>query len=397
MLRLARPSIEPIHFSLPSTLHLSLLSFPHFTFLLHIRLSPLNTPYAEDVIPETCFALVQLAPGLLLLLPRAAIAIVLLTAFSSSGSGPADETIGRDPSFFSLNDQLTPYAKGVLLAFITWVAVRFLLVLLSAIELWVSSCHPLGGLIGSGIRLSRRQSSETPFTPRPPPVSRDPAQTRSPQISWLSEENAFHWDWKDRSRARIQDAFELCTIRRPGVLGDSAFWKESRHVSEQNDTVGPPSLASPRTLTTQSEVSSDDFLKQVVAEMPSRPATRHGDDPPRPESLLEPMSSRNMDPPVHDAPYHHVGASTSSHDLFYTPTGGNTPSDEKARSFVESQGISAHLGIRGFSDPSEFGVLVINPNRDSSTFSEVLTIDDSAEPVCLKHHRVHHQTGSESA
>lgn len=102
-----RPAIEPIYFSLPASLHLSLKSYDHFIFLLHIRTSPLGTQYAKDIIPETCHALIQLLPGLIPLLPRAAIAIVALISFwkpnvdvHASYGGQIDETADRDPNFF---------------------------------------------------------------------------------------------------------------------------------------------------------------------------------------------------------------------------------------------------------------------------------------------------------
>ncbi|WVR03618.1 hypothetical protein IAU60_000610 [Kwoniella sp. DSM 27419] len=96
--RRARPAIEPIFFSAPASLHLSLLSFDHFAFLLHIRTSSWGTPYSRDIFPETAHALFQLLPGLMPLLPRAAIALVVLS--TSWQPALATPTVHRDPTYF---------------------------------------------------------------------------------------------------------------------------------------------------------------------------------------------------------------------------------------------------------------------------------------------------------
>lgn len=124
--------------------------------MLHIRTSPLGTPYARDIIPETCHALIQLLPGLMLLLPRAAIAVIVLISFWTPSAdvhapygGHVDGTADRNPNFFRSDapGELTDYSKGILLTFTLYVASRLLVVMASAIGLWVSSGRPLGGLM----------------------------------------------------------------------------------------------------------------------------------------------------------------------------------------------------------------------------------------------------------
>jgi hypothetical protein len=183
-LMIARPTIEPIYMSLPASLHLALGSFTHFTFLLHIRLSLFGTR-TWDVIPETCYTLVQLGPGLLPLLPRAGIAVAVLIAFAKP-----DGADNRDPNFFT-SGELTRYARGVVYTFVGWVAVRVVVVGVS-----------LGGVF-------------TEWGARRATSKRDPSKTPTPRKGWV-EESEFHWAWRERTRGRIQDAYELCMMRRVG-------------------------------------------------------------------------------------------------------------------------------------------------------------------------------------
>jgi hypothetical protein len=194
------PAIEPIYFSLSASTHLSLASFDHFNFLLHTRLSPLGTHHATDIIPETAYLVTQLAPGLLPLGVRACIAGILLLSFwrpealvPITAANPL-ASASRDPNFFDPNHvgQLMPYAKAVLLTFVGWVGLRVVLVALSGLVLWVFSFHSTSDS-GSGTCV-------------------DPADWNSPATSWRDEAE-FQWGWRERARARIQNAFELCIVR----------------------------------------------------------------------------------------------------------------------------------------------------------------------------------------
>ena len=202
-----RPAIEPIYWSLPASLHLSLKSYHHFVFLAHIRLSPIGTPYAMDIVPETCYAVIQLLPGLMALLPRAAIAVVFLTSSGHHSAEPqtplgVDDRISlRDAHFFRSDSygQLTIYSTGVLYAFTAAVGVRAVLIMTAA--------------IGIGIFASKRGSDIVAITPTTPRHTSDPSRRLPPQRSWYSAENELDWEWRTRTRARIQDAFELCMMR----------------------------------------------------------------------------------------------------------------------------------------------------------------------------------------
>ena len=197
----ARPAIEPIYFSLPATLHLSLSSFQHFAFLLHIRVSPLGTSHALDIIPEASYALVQLAPGLLPQLPRVSIGIVLLLSFWR-GSGEMTENTAKDARFFRPQDgQLTTYSAATILAFEAYLALRLAVILLSALALLLCSTWDEPDEV-----VRRRGESDRPS-------KRDPSRALAPQRSWITREDRFKWDWRERSRRRLQDAFELCLTR----------------------------------------------------------------------------------------------------------------------------------------------------------------------------------------
>ncbi|WWC85815.1 uncharacterized protein L201_000682 [Kwoniella dendrophila CBS 6074] len=379
--RLPRPAVEPIYLSLPASLHLSIFSFNHFTFLLHIRTSPLNTPYSRDIIPETCHALIQLIPGLLPLLPRAAIAVVVLISFwareadvQAPYGGAVDETSLRDTNFFKSDSpgELTSYAKGVLATFTAYIAFRLLIVIGSGIGLWMFSGRPLGGLIGH--RFSRKKKvTTTPTTPRKPKSSiqhRDPSSTTSPQKSWVDQENEFQWAWRERTRSRIQDAFELCIIRKNengsstarlnsflyqneipwGRINDSGRRSnKSQNRLDESDielnirelNTGDARYNDPGKM--KKSISTGNFINTFVEgkDLPSSITTPEKEhehvlsktpEPGRPESTLDPTGTR-----LHTSPSRaNTATSSSATDLFYTPYEGNTPKTDKNQSVASN-------------------------------------------------------------
>ncbi|RSH81460.1 hypothetical protein EHS25_006817 [Saitozyma podzolica] len=388
--RLPRPAIEPIYLSLPASLHLSLLSFPHFTFLAHIRLSPLHTPFARDIIPETAHSLVQLAPGLLPLVPRAAIAIVLLVAFSDPSAnlqspyGGTDWSNLRDTHFFQTDGALTAYAHGVLLAFAACVLFRLVIVLVSAAVLWSFSARPLGGIFASKPRISSPTTPRTPKKSRASIVPHDPSTTMSPRKDWLASENEFDWAWRERARSRVQDAFELCMIRRgtgsgsrialgtplppsspapprgeevttpTAPIGGGAPTRQPGSGSSITPQDTTPAEAIPKPMT------ADDFVRSLIAIAPSQSPKKSRSStnfstipaPARPESTIDPLGTKRVSgpnllttppPPPPPPPGFNssgrpglgtysiaINSSTSSHDLFYTPA--ETPAAGRSRS-----------------------------------------------------------------
>ncbi|WWD22502.1 hypothetical protein CI109_106995 [Kwoniella shandongensis] len=392
--REARPAIEPIYLSLPASLHLSLYSYDHFTYLLHIRTSPLSTPYARDIIPETCHAVLQLIPGLLPLIPRAAIAVVVLIAFwqpeadvQAPYGGAVDETAHRDTNFFRSDapGELTSYAKGVLLTFTVWVAARLVLVIAAGLGLWVFSGRPLGGLIGH--REKRRPPVEPPTTPRKPKSSiqpRDPSQTSSPQKNSIDNENQFQWAWKERTRSRIQDAFELCMIRRNDRRG--GFSSEAGTTMGQVMEMRSGQTASiPMTTPVNGQkqdlqphsgveaidmpVEEKDPLDGASVENSTKKTTPEAA---RPESGLHPSDGMHLRPSTSRA---NTNASSSAPDIFYTPLRGNTPMNEKPATAVHTLADPpakiAELPPSAFKQPislvTEFGVKEGRGSEDSGS------------------------------
>ncbi|KAL0948248.1 hypothetical protein HGRIS_010845 [Hohenbuehelia grisea] len=209
--RVKRPRILPIYLSSAAFNYAAMTSYEVFCFLFHIRWglfdrtpAPVTStfekqthaaaptaanvnsaaipPQVDTVIPavarkadvvdgdesddeshsplvqflaESCYLYAQNWPTAALLLPRAALALALLFAFSSaqvsrdtsiSSSTPAT---ARDPTYFRVGDgALTAYARGVLMAGAIWAAWRILVVLASWFGLWILSGHACAGICG---------------------------------------------------------------------------------------------------------------------------------------------------------------------------------------------------------------------------------------------------------
>ncbi|OXG37130.1 hypothetical protein C360_02256 [Cryptococcus neoformans Bt15] len=392
--RLGRPAIEPIYFSLPASLHLSLKSYDHFIFLLHIRTSPLGTPYARDIIPETCHALIQLLPGLMLLLPRAAIAVVVLISFWTPSAdvhapygGHVDGTADRNPNFFRSDapGELTDYSKGVLLTFTLYVASRLLVVMASAIGLWVSSGRPLGGLIGKRFRRTSPVGRASPFTPRTPHRKpsfqpRDPSLTCSPQKNWV-DENSWDWAWRERTRARVQDAFELCIVR---LDGDGGVFKQDGETRTEQDASWAKSSDKiaeriPMGEREQKDVSysATNFIAQIIAHDSSSscsPSKIDEFEATRPEPILDPINDIKVRPSSSRAGNNPM---SSTNDLFYTPPTSIASASKKKLSVAEAIGKGGVL-LSSYKKPSrwvtEFGV---KAEKDRETLDSERSDDES--------------------
>ncbi|KIR54980.1 hypothetical protein I315_02216 [Cryptococcus gattii Ru294] len=373
-----RPAIEPIYFSLPASLHLSLKSYDHFIFLLHIRTSPLGTQYAKDIIPETCHAFIQLLPGLIPLLPRAAIAVVALISFwkpnvdvYAAYGGQIDETADRDLNFFRSDHpgELTNHSKGVLLSFTIYIAFRLAVVIASAICLWVSSGRPLGGVIGKRFRRSiaighgdnpstpRKRRRKSSFQPR------DPSLTRSPQKSWVDDENSWDWAWKERTRARVQDAFELCIVR---LDGNGGIFKHAGETGTRQDV---PWAKSSDKITEEismkdrgkkdASYSATGCIAEIVAEgssLPCPPSTINEFEATRLESILDPTGVAKTQPSSSRAS---TNVASSTNDLFYTAPASMTPAGGKELSVAEAtrkDGVSSSTYKERSGWVTEFGV-----------------------------------------
>lgn len=411
-----RPAIEPIYTSFPAALHLSLLSYRHFTFLAHIRLSSLSTPYRRDIIPETAYSLVQLLPGLLPLLPRAGIAIVLLTTFSSASSSRNN----RDERFFTNSGNLTSYARGVALAFAAIVGFRLLIFLLSAITLLVSSAQISQPWYGP----KTKSAPTTPTTPKRKKKSslepRDPATTRSPQKTWYEAETSFGWDgWKARMRSRIQDTYELCMIRKGGtglgmmvngsylIVGHAtpsprvgpglSLGAKSPDRNDAKGSIEELADHSEKPLTEEAvdellgtPTTSSTLLKMSQAR-PANPApsssqshsspSNHDHTTPNRQALHEPVrTTSNHSGAGLYAPSSH--ASQSTQDVFYTPMQsttpqpGSTPMTERSAMNLNNESrvtlVPGSGPLRSLADPSR-ATLPARPESDVMGNQELLT------------------------
>lgn len=173
-----RPLILPIYLSWPAHNLVALTSYTHFCFFVYIHQSarppwPSFAPFRKsstslpisplaasplpshasanptpspprspshssgsssslrafsDYIAETCYWRAQNTPTVLLLLPRAALSLSLLLAFSAS-TADTDAAPPRDPTYFDANGTLTGYARGVLWANAVWTAWRAVVLL----------------------------------------------------------------------------------------------------------------------------------------------------------------------------------------------------------------------------------------------------------------------------
>lgn len=346
--------------------------------MLHIRTSPLGTQYAKDIIPETCHALIQLLPGLIPLLPRAAIAVVALISFwkpnvdaHAAYGGQIDETADRDLNFFRSDQpgELTNYSKGVLLSFTIYIAFRLAIVIASAICLWVSSSRPLGGVIGKRFRRSiaighgdnpstpRKRRRKSSFQPR------DPNLIPSPQKSWVDDENSWDWAWKERTRARVQDAFELCIVR---LDGNGGIFKHAGETGTRQDV---PRAKSSDKITEEismkdrgkkdASYSATGFIAEIVAEgssLPCPPSTINGFEATRLESVLDPIGVAKTQPSSSRVS---TNVTSSTDDLFYTAPASMTPAGGKRLSVAEAtrkDGVSISTYKKRSGWVTEFGV-----------------------------------------
>ncbi|PPQ87612.1 hypothetical protein CVT25_005797 [Psilocybe cyanescens] len=187
-------------------------------------------------LAETFFFYSQNVPTVALLLPRAALCLALLFAFSASSSTSLNAPSNRDGTFFRSDGSLTDYARGVLIANAAWTGWRVLVLMISWLGLWIFSNQRLGGLCGprhtwdeyaqektrarysaAASEYEAYRSSFYGFPGSPYGGGGNPyggAEDR--RSDYGGDELA--WAWRETTRMRVQDAFEFCitTRRRSG-------------------------------------------------------------------------------------------------------------------------------------------------------------------------------------
>ncbi|KAG8695297.1 hypothetical protein FRC11_001581, partial [Ceratobasidium sp. 423] len=168
---------------------------------LGIFLSPSSTNRAElwyaakHRLAEFCYSRAQTFPTLITLLPRAGIAAASLFAFWNPPVGGGGLGVQfRDGAFFNTNGTLTGFSRGTLLANVALTLLRVLVVFTSLLGLWVLSGQGCAGLCGPRYRWEE----EGEWDEKGP----------------ISERDELGWEWRTHARERIQDAYELCTVRR---------------------------------------------------------------------------------------------------------------------------------------------------------------------------------------
>ncbi|KAL5501121.1 hypothetical protein ACEPAH_9508 [Sanghuangporus vaninii] len=169
-----------------------------------------------DWFAETCFFYGQNLPTVALLLPRAALCVAILLAFSSAP--PEDRALAalglmkRDRTFFRADGSLSGYARVVLLANVAWAAWRVLVLLTSWVGLWWMSGQLCAGVCGPRFRWEE-------------PEERVGYDERGGRVSMMMavDEEQFEdahgvmamWSWRECTRIRIYDAYDLCLFLPP--------------------------------------------------------------------------------------------------------------------------------------------------------------------------------------
>ncbi|KXN92504.1 hypothetical protein AN958_07451 [Leucoagaricus sp. SymC.cos] len=258
--RVKRPAMMPIYLSSPAHTFVSMTSYTNFRFLFYLRLQAWFGEHGStrDGFAETFYWYSQNLPTVALLLPRAALSLALLFAFSSPQVGTLSlASMGinnRDPTFFRREDgTLTGYARGVLIANATWAAWRILVLLVSWMGLWILSDQGCAGLCGPRYRWEEEEMEKT----------------RSSIYSTENDSNreidALAWTWEECTRLRIQDSYELC-LNTPNLRwGSSVSQEKGKEVAEPDQVevqrvlaaVGIPSVPSPA----RRRVLTDDFFE----------------------------------------------------------------------------------------------------------------------------------------
>ena len=151
---LGRPLMLPIYLSSSAFNYAAMTSYNNFSFLQHLRFSaffpePAPTPQSPSDpeydayydgsqqsswkfgIAETCFFYSQNLPTVAMLLPRAALSMALLFAFSKPLAFPTPSVSLRDQTFFRSDGSLTDYARGILFANAAWTGWRLLVLIAS--------------------------------------------------------------------------------------------------------------------------------------------------------------------------------------------------------------------------------------------------------------------------
>ncbi|KAL1742727.1 hypothetical protein HDZ31DRAFT_42630 [Schizophyllum fasciatum] len=231
--RIKRPLMLPIYMSSPAFNLASITSYSNFCFLHHLRYVAFfgENGSFRDGLAETCWYYAQNLPTVALLLPRAGLAIALLLSYTTPQTSEVSALHSvaprRDGTFFHGNDgTLTAYAQGVLYANAAWTGWRIVVLFGSWLGLWILSGQAFGGLCGPRYRWDEEETEKR----------------LSMFSDNLSVPDTVLWDWRERTKERLQEAFEFCL-----TIKHRRHWSgpDGKQVSETTQLVSGVSRASP--------------------------------------------------------------------------------------------------------------------------------------------------------
>lgn len=175
----------------------------------------------HDYLAETFFLYSQNLPTVSLLVPRAALCLALLLAFSTAA--PEDVALAslglmdRDRTFFRSDGSLSNFARGVLWTNVAWAGWKALLLAVSWVGVWWASGMRCAGICGPSGRWEEEEWQERKtagmFGGGPGGMACVSAFGNDEEEVEEREQLQASWLWKDCTKARLFDAYDLCLDR----------------------------------------------------------------------------------------------------------------------------------------------------------------------------------------
>jgi len=225
------------------------LDIEQASILWYQRLGRLN--YRQGFV-EWAWDRSQNVPTVLLLLPRAGIALAVLLTYStvnpttltylnSRFNFPGKAVlkrvtsatpVSRDGAFFNESDgTLTTYAKTVLWANCGWTLWKILILLIAYVALWIASEQSCAGICGpryrweeeeriewedmTNVGLSEKYGHPQPHTRKRLSLTGDSMATGYEEHDAEGLSELLGWRWRENTRRRIREAYEFCLSSPP--------------------------------------------------------------------------------------------------------------------------------------------------------------------------------------
>ena len=263
----------------------------------------------------------QNIPTVVLLLPRAGIALAVLLTYSTVNpttltylnsrfnfmekavlkTETSSTPVSRDSTFFNGTDgTLTTYAKAVLWANCGWTLWKILILLIAYVALWIASGQSCAGICGpryrweeeeriewedmTNVGLSEKYGYAQPHTRRRLSLSGDSTITGYEEHDAEGLTELLGWKWRENTRRRIREAYQFCLSSPPvGRRRGDVHMRElggSAHRGSRGDT-------------------GDSRVAQVIK------ASSKAPERPRLSSALfvkPDEEQQEIDPPIHNVP-----------------------------------------------------------------------------------------------